>query len=308
MSSNVLLNIQKNNPGLKNEIKDIYDFFAEQEVGDFETANRIENFISLDVEIIEHVLNIFVKENLLKKITKQFCLDCDSDVELHENTKIWCDGCDRYKKAERIEDKCGYEVIARFNSSDLVFTDDTFMSMTEFQQRVIKATAEYILNTRRKKPTWLKEINEEKKSVREDLYRDSIEAAFKIAFNANGEINHTNGRSDLIINPRDQSLEGIIGEFKVWGSNDYKQVCSQLMSYMDNYENVGFIFMINNNQTSIWDKYLTDVVHSDPNYLVDSLKSNPVLPELKEFKHFSSIHQKDNIKITIFHFVFDNKF
>jgi hypothetical protein len=51
-----------------------------------------------------------------------------------------------------------------------------------------------------------------------------------------------------------------VGEFKVWPRNDYQEVVNQLLSYFTDFEELGFVFMINENRDSIGSRYKSEII------------------------------------------------
>lgn len=303
MSLIVLSSILKTKKSLSVEVNTIYDFLSEQDVGDFETVERVENFTDIEAEIIESVLKLFEKNGLVKKTTRLECLDCQSDVELDSN-RLWCDGCDKYKKIDHVYDREGYQIIEAFAKRKSHEGSEAMGELSAFQTAIVLGVANFILAIKRKNPPWLVDILSGKRTPREDYYRDAVELSFKTAFHSNGEINHTGGRSDLIVNPNDNS-DGVVGEFKIWGANDYLSVCDQLLGYMDNFESVGFVFMVNDNKSEVWKRYVEEVIESKESYIKNSLAENPISSMPSSFKHYSSKHKLGDRIVTLFHFVFD---
>ena len=107
------------------------------------------------------------------------------------------------------------------------------------------------------------------------------------------------GRTDLQIESNKFGTKTF--EFKIWGSNDYKEVVKQLYEYMTDFEDVGFIFMVNKNKTSISESYKENLCKNEMGYIPDSLEDM----NIKGFEYFISKHKIHLKTKTIYHFIYN---
>lgn len=107
------------------------------------------------------------------------------------------------------------------------------------------------------------------------------------------------GRTDLQIESNKFGTKTF--EFKIWGSNDYKEVVKQLYEYMTDFEEVGFIFMVNKNKADISESYKEYLRESEMGYIADSLEEM----NINGFEYFVSKHKIHVKTKTIYHFIYN---
>jgi hypothetical protein len=107
------------------------------------------------------------------------------------------------------------------------------------------------------------------------------------------------GRTDLKIESKIFGTK--IFEFKVWGRNDHQKVISQIYGYLTDFENDGFVFMVNPNQKSIDDEYIKNLKSVEMGYIEDSFKRE----NIQNFEYFVSQHQIYTKRKTIYHFIYN---
>ena len=90
-------------------------------------------------------------------------------------------------------------------------------------------------------------------------------------------------------------------EFKIWGSNDYKDVVKQTYEYLTDFEDEGFIFMANKNKKSIENEYIKNLERSDMGYVLNSLEKQ----NIGSFIFFISKHNIHTKTKTIYHFIYN---
>jgi hypothetical protein len=107
------------------------------------------------------------------------------------------------------------------------------------------------------------------------------------------------GRTDLQIESNKFGTKTF--EFKIWGSNDYKEVVRQLYEYMTDFEDVGFIFMVNKNKTGISESYKENLCKNEMGFIADSLEEMNV----NGFEYYVSKHKIHVKTKTIYHFIYN---
>lgn len=73
------------------------------------------------------------------------------------------------------------------------------------------------------------------------------------------------GFSDMTIFGKDNfgNILEAVAEFKVWPRNDYKDVITQIKSYLTLFENFGIIIMVNEGKSSISKRYKEEIIDKD---------------------------------------------
>ncbi|OHE09663.1 MAG: hypothetical protein A2513_10095 [Sulfurimonas sp. RIFOXYD12_FULL_33_39] len=107
------------------------------------------------------------------------------------------------------------------------------------------------------------------------------------------------GRTDLQLESKKFGTKTF--EFKIWGSNDYKNVVKQIYEYLTDFEDVGFIFMVNKNKKTIDDEYIENLKSNDMGYISNSF-------EKKEMNNYNILISKHKIHVkekTIYHFIYN---
>lgn len=151
-------------------------------------------------------------------------------------------------------------------------------------------------------------------NVRDDLPRK--ETSFRYWFKSfltgrypdaviSAEEEKGNGKIDLKITQK--PLGSLIMEFKGWWNFDKKKSPEQLCSYLTEFEQSGFVFMINHlKETDISSAYRDLVTHSSMKYVDDSWKENKI--ENTDISYYESRHKFSLKEKTIYHFIFNVHF
>ncbi len=151
-------------------------------------------------------------------------------------------------------------------------------------------------------PSFIKDYKTQKtKSLLETDFRNHFFYIFGLSndININAETLSRIGRTDLRIESNKFGTKTF--EFKVWGRPNYKEVVKQLYEYLTDFENAGFVFMVNPNKNSIENEYIANLKTSEMGYCSDSLERKTI----NHFDFFVSKH-KIHVKIkTIYHFIFN---
>jgi hypothetical protein len=134
----------------------------------------------------------------------------------------------------------------------------------------------------------------------ESAFRYWFQMAFIMAgYIAEPEPEKGNGRIDLKV--LHQSIANKIIEFKGWWNNDKRNVINQLESYLTDFEQDGYVFMINNKRTSIEKEYKEIIMAEEMNYIPGSWSEIRIEPS--GYMYFKSEH-KFICKKTVYHFIF----
>jgi len=151
-------------------------------------------------------------------------------------------------------------------------------------------------------PSFVKDYKSKKSSkLLESDFRDIIYHSFGLVyeFTISSEAQSRRGLTDLQVESKKFGTKTF--EFKIWGSNDYKDVVKQIYEYLTDFEDVGFVFMINKNKSSIEEDYIVNLKKKEMGYIADSLEYR----KIQNFQFFVSKH-KIHIKTkTIYHFIYN---
>ena len=149
-------------------------------------------------------------------------------------------------------------------------------------------------------PTFIKNYKSKKISqLLETDFRDIYYYRFGLIYDVSSESPSRGGISDLKI--KNLKFGTKIFEFKIWGRNDYKDVVKQIYSYLTDFEDDGFIFMVNENKSSIDDKYIENLKSENMGYISNSLERK----EMNGFTMFISKHKIHVKTKKIYHFIYN---
>jgi hypothetical protein len=154
----------------------------------------------------------------------------------------------------------------------------------------------------RKPPKFWVDYKSNKGNLLEDDFRSEFFKLLGMKYQISSEEESKGGRTDLVI--KSSSLDRKIFEFKVWGRNGYKTVSSQLLNYLTEIDDVGFVIMGNNRKANNinFDEYEDIIV--TPDYIGDSLKKLRTTHGIEYYETDYSF--KGRIK-KIFHFILNLK-
>lgn len=122
-------------------------------------------------------------------------------------------------------------------------------------------------------PTFVKEYKSKKTTqLLETDFRNIVYYNFGLSLDitVSAEALSRVGRTDLQLESNKFGTKTF--EFKIWGSNDYRDVVKQIYEYLTDFEDVGFIFMVNKNKKSIDDEYIKNLQSNDMGYISNSLQ------------------------------------
>jgi len=134
----------------------------------------------------------------------------------------------------------------------------------------------------------------------ESAFRYWFQMAFIMAgYVAEPELEKGTGRMDLKVSH--PSMSNKIIEFKGWWNSDKKNVINQLRSYLTDFEQEGYVFMINNRKTSIQQEYQQLIMAEEMNYIQGSWSEIVIDPS--GYVYFKSEHTFSRKK-TVYHYIF----
>jgi len=168
---------------------------------------------------------------------------------------------------------------------------------SEFIESIIKCIR--ILQTQDLKVDCMRQIKVEKKNY-EAPFRDFFHSQFSFKYNhVNAEPEKGNGRIYLKI--EDLNLGTKIIEFKGWWNNDKKQVVSQIINYLTDFETEGYIVIINNKQKEVDKDYFALIKSESVKYIENSYEE--LTYSNTGYKYFISNHSDGIRTKKLYHFI-----
>lgn len=122
----------------------------------------------------------------------------------------------------------------------------------------------------RKPPKFWKEYKAGISNLLEDDFRSEFYRILGLKYQIGSEEESRIGRTDLII--KSNSLSRRIFEFKVWGRSDYKFVPTQLLGYLTEIDDIGFVIMCNNSKNNNISPNEYEKIIKTPEYIEGSLQ------------------------------------
>lgn len=168
-------------------------------------------------------------------------------------------------------------------------------SSSELCEHIIRA----IFQMKKYKPSYVKNyILNNELPLKEEDFRDTLGYFFSSIYDITSEGWRKGGRTDLIINCGND-IQKVI-EFKIWGRNDYKEVVQQIVErYLTEFDDVGYIFMVNSNKNPILEKYIEFIMDSGNGYILNSLRRR----NIKNFEYLVTRHRTKFSEYEIYHFI-----
>jgi hypothetical protein len=109
-----------------------------------------------------------------------------------------------------------------------------------------------------------------------------------------------NGRIDLRVSHT--AVGNRIIEFKGWWNSKKYDIVSQVVGYLTEFEDEGYIFLIDDTKTGILKKYKNIITSSETSYQNDSWETENYFPN--SYKFYKSMHKINGDTKTLFHFIF----
>jgi len=183
----------------------------------------------------------------------------------------------------------------RFES---LFTNINSNTTDNFIKQFVKGIAE--LQKHDESEYFIKDL---KSNVKNDeaAFRNWFRTYFSGHFNCEAESLKGNGRIDLKITGEQFGTK--IVEFKGWWNIDKHQIASQLIGYLTDFEDTGYIVLVNHLKTTdIKEPYKQFITSSNSNYQPNSWKE--IIVPNTSFIYYCSAHQFGNKVKTINHFIY----
>lgn len=272
----------------------------------FSEENLLEHNDDFDEEDIQTSLEYYCDAGILEEQKGYFCPFSDTLMEMDEDKGLYyCDTCCKHVPSSKADVRNGYAVHIPINKPKKEFED--FKELPEFndlKKRLLLGIPRFFHALKKVPPIFIKEAVAGSASVKEEDFRDEMLRSVSFVFDTEGEAIRGGGRSDLIISGPDVQLDRVIGEFKVWGRNDFKDVVDQLLKYFTQFEDVGFIFLVNDKKRLCILKEYSDIAKKSKGYIKNSYRYTPLLNN-ESLKHFLTMHKIGAREVYVYHFIFD---
>lgn len=161
-----------------------------------------------------------------------------------------------------------------------------------------------VMNLLERKPPkfWTDYKSNSKNKLLEDDYRSEFYRMLGMKYQIGSEEESKSGRTDLSL--KSTSINRKIFEFKVWSRNDYLDTSKQVLGYLTEIEDSGFVIMGNNRKT----KNITELEYKS---VIESKEYIDNSMQIKQTKHGLKYYEADynfngNIK-KIYHFILNLK-
>jgi hypothetical protein len=139
------------------------------------------------------------------------------------------------------------------------------------------------------------------KARNEGSFRDWFRTWFRAkGYFAEAEPVKDEGRIDLKVVHR--LINNKIIEFKGWWNSDKKEIIQQICKYLTEFEQDGYVFIVNHTKTNIKGSYERLVTTSELGYITGSWRE--IQHENSSYTYYASEHNTLQGKKTIYHFIF----
>ncbi len=144
-------------------------------------------------------------------------------------------------------------------------------------------------------------VNSENKLL-EDDYRSEFYRMLGMKYIIGSEEESKTGRTDLVL--KSSSINRKIFEFKIWERNDYKETTQQLLKYLTEIDDTGFVIMGNSktNKNITEDEYEFVIKYSK--YIEDSMNIKLTSHGLK---YYEADYMINDNKKRVYHFILNLK-
>lgn len=268
--------------GDKKEVIDLTNFLNQLKLT---KNNYIMNILSLNLFKLNKILNEYENNSKLEMFQEYVRDECINNI------KEICDSfCNNIKII-----KTTFTIPENIECSNEKFCEKIIRAIFHIKKHIPSYVKEYLESDK-------KALQEDKKAkdLQEEDFRDTFGLFFGSIYDISSEEWRKEGRTDLIVNTGNNSQKII--EFKVWGRNDYKDIVKQVIDrYLTEFDDAGYIFMINSNKSPIVVKYLEYVKDRNTGYIANSLQ----VKNINNFKYYSTRHKTDFSEYKIYHFILD---
>lgn len=198
------------------------------------------------------------------------------------------------------------KIITLINSGFAISAETSFLYSLHDTKNINMALSETIIKAIRliqtNEPSFIKDFKSKKtKSLLEADFRNHFYYIFGLSneIKVDAEALSRVGRTDLRISSNKFGTKTF--EFKIWDRPGYDKVVKQLYEYLTDFENDGFIFMVNSNKNSIQHKYIENLKNSEMGFVANSLEHRTI----DRFDFLISKHKINVKEKTVFHFIYN---
>ena len=303
MSSGGFTTIVNDHPDLAEEIRKLQNYLSGIEVNQFFTAEQAASFLMMNSANVRSLLDLIESHEFIQSDSVFWCENCSQPAELDESGKATCDLCFDVTEVRRE----GYRLLRKVQKVRPWYSDyKGFSQYSDFQRKFLDGVPRFIHSLQVAPPLFLRNAVERGQSVQEHDFRDEMQRAVSFMCGADGEVSRRSGRCDLILRESSNDLRSIVGEFKVWPRNDYKDVIDQLLGYFTDFEELGFVFMVNENKMAIGERYKEEIISTNRVLVPESLTNAPIVRSIAQFEHYLSLHSLSTGRhVKVFHFIFN---
>ncbi|MBX2952266.1 MAG: PD-(D/E)XK nuclease domain-containing protein [Leadbetterella sp.] len=214
------------------------------------------------------------KEIILKKVLL-LCPIKDNSPEIREII---------YKVDEKLSGE--YEFVQSINDLELI--NNISIAINLLERKPPKFWIDYKLNPQA--------------TLLENDFRSEFFRMLGMKYQIGSEEESKTGRTDLIL--KSSSINRKIFEFKVWNRNDHLNTSTQLLKYLTEIDDSGFVIMCNNSRTKNIDENEYKKVIECEYYVSKSMKSNKTEHGLK---YYAADYQYNGNSKKIYHFILNLK-
>lgn len=207
---------------------------------------------------------------------------------------------------EITKEKYFKKIITLINSGFAISTETSFLYSLHGTKNINTALNETIIKAIRliqtNEPSFIKDFKSKKtNSLLEADFRNHFYYIFGLSneIKVDAEALSRVGRTDLRIISNKFGTKTF--EFKIWDRPGYDKVVKQLYEYLTDFENDGFVFMVNSNKNSIENKYINNLKNSEMGYVENSLERRTI----DRFEFLISRHKINVKEKTVFHFIYN---
>lgn len=263
--------------------------------------------------VFENGLSFFQVGEMTKLLFKEGLKEISDKLKGLETKKaleISNDHLNRIRKESLFNDE-GFEDVEELQKLFWESEKDNYLTKLQIDESNSKSFIDYFIQS-------IKVLQSEDKKLQcianirngvnhEHPFRDMFKVMLSPIYSSvEAEPEKGNGRIDLKIQDDKLSIP-IIVEFKGWWNNDKLNIINQLIGYLTDFEDEGFIFMINHNKKKqIIEDYYKIVTDSNAGYKAESWKEERYLNT--GYMYYSSLYEQNGKIKKVNHFIFNANF
>lgn len=190
-----------------------------------------------------------------------------------------------------------------FKADPLLSQNTEFIQYINDEELINDISIAFNLLERKPPKFWIDYKSNSNDILLEDYYRSEFFRMLGMKYQVGSEEESKIGRTDLTL--KSTSLNRKIFEFKIWKRNDYLNTSSQLLKYLTEIDDSGFIIMGNNRKSKdITESEYKPVITNCLEYINNSLKSKMTK---HGFKYYEAVYNFNGKSKKIYHFILNLK-